>query len=75
MVELLYKDHLIVACAHFDQPRKSWVPVADISWWSQTGRGGHTLHHRSAARDSYRDAETLGLQLGKAWVDQRPTKL
>ncbi len=43
MAALLYKDFLIIATGQFDKDKELWMPIADMSWHSATGRKSHTI--------------------------------
>ncbi len=49
MAALLYKDCLIIATGQFDQNRELWIPIADMSWHSATGRESQSHPARRAS--------------------------
>lgn len=71
MANLLYKDCLIVVFAIHDEIAKSWIPVADISWGTDSDRGSHTITSPSDHFNNWPHAETHTLDLAKAWIDDR----
>jgi hypothetical protein len=71
MAALFYKKHFIIATGHFDKKRELWIPIADVSWQSATGRDFHTIKF---SFDSFRtkdQAEIVAVEAAEAWVDER----
>jgi hypothetical protein len=69
MANLLYRNHFIIASADLDTTDGSWNLTIDISWRVDGGRQFQMLHP-SHSCNSKGDAETFGLEAGKAWVDE-----
>lgn len=71
MANFLYKDHLIITLAEFDQSRGVWSARADISWRQGGRRDSHTLSGLSDRQCTTREeAEAWAVQAAKAWVDE-----
>ena len=49
MAALLYKDFLIIATGQFDKDKELWMPIADMSWHSATGRESTPFRIQSIA--------------------------
>src|SRR5712691_6140420 len=49
MAALLYKDFLIIATGQFDKDKELWMPIADMSWHSATGRESQSHPARRAS--------------------------
>jgi hypothetical protein len=70
MAALLYKNHFIIATGQFDQTRELWIPLADVSWHSTTGREFHSMK-LSASFGSKQQAEIFAVEAAETWVDER----
>jgi hypothetical protein len=70
MAALLYKHYLIIATGQFDKA-KGWLPIVDLSWGSGPYRGSHVIQDSSRSFQTRGEAETFGVETGKAWVDER----
>ena len=71
MANLFYKDFLILAGADFDRLTGQWVPIASVTWGTDTGKHGvHFLTNLSARYATADEAVSYGLTAAKNWVDQ-----
>jgi hypothetical protein len=71
LAALLYKDFLIIATGHFDKDNELWMPIADMSWHSATGRESHTIQDSVHYFGTKKEAEAFAVEAAKAWVDTR----
>jgi hypothetical protein len=71
MAAMLYKDFLIIAIGQFDKDRELWMPIADISRGSATGRECHAIKDSIDCFGTKLEAETFAIEIAKAWVDAR----
>ncbi len=69
MAALLYKDFLIIATGQFDKDKELWMPIADMSWHSATGRESHTIQDSVHCFGTKKEAETFTIEAAKTWVD------
>jgi hypothetical protein len=70
MATFLYKDFLIIATGLFDKDTGLWLPIIDISWWSAAGHGSHTITDSVPSFVAKQEAETVAVEIAKAWVDE-----
>jgi hypothetical protein len=68
---LLYKNHFIVATGQFDKDLARWMPIADVSWQSATGRDFHTIRFSLDRFRTKEQAEIFAVEAAEAWVDKR----
>ena len=71
MAALLYKDFLIIGIGQFDKQKEVWMPIADISWHSATGRESHTVQDSVHCFGTKQEAKAFAVEAAKAWVDAR----
>jgi hypothetical protein len=72
MANHLYKDHLLICRAFYNEARSTWIPKIFISY---PVNGKYELHYFQAdAQLSEIDALSLGKQLAQAWVDNKITR-
>jgi hypothetical protein len=69
MAALLYKDFFIIATGQFDKQKELRMPIADISWYSATGRESHAIQDSVHYFGTKQEAETFAIEAAKAWVD------
>jgi hypothetical protein len=70
MANLLYKGHLIVAFARFDEDTRLWIPIADVSWTSHDEPISHTISGPPNQFARWADAEEFMTATAKAWIDE-----
>ena len=71
MAALLYKDFLIISIGQFDKQKEVWMPIADISWHSATGRESHTIQDSVHCFGTKQEAKAFAVEAAKAWVHAR----
>ena len=69
MAALLYKHFLIIATCQYDRVKGAWLSIVDVSWGSDPYRGAHVISDFSKSFQTRDEAETFGVEIGKAWVD------
>jgi hypothetical protein len=70
MANLLYRDYFIMAVADFDHTGECWNLSIDISWRIDGGRRFQMLRSSQPFKGK-EQAESFGLDTGKAWIDER----
>jgi hypothetical protein len=71
MAALLYKNHFIVTTGYFNRNLELWIPSADVSWQSATGRDFHTIEFSVDRFRTKERAEIFAVEAAEAWVDRR----
>jgi len=71
LAALLHKNCLIIATSRFDKDKELWMPIADISWHSTTGRESHTIQDSVHCFGTKKEAEVFAIEAAKAWIDAR----
>jgi hypothetical protein len=71
LAALLHKDFLVIATGQFDKDKELWMPIADMSWHSTTGRESHTIEDSVHCFGTKQEAEAFAIQAAKTWVDAR----
>jgi hypothetical protein len=69
MASLVYKDHFIIALARADNGTGLWRSEVDISWKDEGGLACQLLTGKSF--QDKKEAERVGVEMGKDWVDRR----
>ena len=72
---ILYRDHLIVVTAHFNQATKSWIGGADISYYHNGKRGSHRLVGPKYVHSTERAARSTLEQLSLEFFGCLPFQL
>jgi hypothetical protein len=75
MAALRYKSILIIATGQYDNIKGVWLPIVDLSWGTDSYRRSHVITDFSTSCQTRGEAETRGLESGKAWVDERSKML
>ena len=70
MANLLYKGHLIVAFACFDEDTRFWIPMVDVSRTTDGQRVSHTITGPPNQFASWAGAEEFMTETAKAWIDE-----
>jgi hypothetical protein len=73
MAALRYKSILIIATGQYDKTKGGWLPIVDLSWGTDPYRGAHVITDFSRLCQTKVEAENIGIETGKAWVDARLT--
>jgi hypothetical protein len=71
MAALLYKNHFIIATGYFDTNQELWIPSADVSWQSATGRDFYSMKFSVDCFRTKDRAEMFAVKAAEAWVDKR----
>ena len=71
MAALLYKNHFIITTGYFNRKLELWIPSADVSWQSATGRDFHTIKFSGDCFHTRERAEIFAVEAAEAWVDAR----
>jgi hypothetical protein len=70
MAALLYRQYLIIATGQYDNVKDIWLSIIDLSWGSGPYRGSHVINDSSRSFQTKEEAETFGVEIGKAWIDE-----
>jgi hypothetical protein len=71
MAALRYKSILIIATGLYNNTKGVWIPIVDLSWGTDSYRGSHVINDFSRSFQTKGEAETFGLEIARAWVDER----
>jgi hypothetical protein len=71
MAALLYKNHFIIATGYFNRNLELWIPSADVSWQSASGRDFHTMKFSLDSFRTKEQAEIFAVKAAQAWVNER----
>jgi len=71
MAALLYKNHFIITTGYFNRNLELWIPSADVSWKSATGRDFHSIKFLVDCFRTKDQAEIFAVETAEAWVDKR----
>jgi hypothetical protein len=74
MAITLYKEHLVVSSAKFHPKEQQWIPSVIITWKVGREHHFHDIKGMPNRFDTTHKAENYGLQVAKAWVDERLLK-
>jgi hypothetical protein len=71
MTSELYKNHLVISTAKYDQESECWMPTVNISWRGEGMFNFHTLNGPTNFCKTEPEAISQGFVLAKLWVDKR----
>lgn len=70
MTAILYKDHLVITVALFDEQTNLWEPHADISWTTNEVRQAHQIGSERAFSTREQALEFIEWA-AKEWIDKQ----